>query len=282
MTFYRYGTRLPTPIPRIPGITGVGGFAPFPQVPTPVTEASKTGTLPTYLPSPAPPPAPIPQMPTPTAPMPLPTPPVQEQWAAEMGLTTQPVHAPGLPWYRGQPTGLEDWAAGQQLGLLRLLNELLPYFGTEDIPDVARYLYGAIGGSEGPFAGYLGATGFAAPQGVPRESDWSMLQRARLVTERAGLEPGTRDWIMGAIDMGLDLTRRAPGERFQRTREQQLRLEQQLEQYLSAPPSDEARPWAQWLGRLVLPTRMYPQPGAVSYTPGTRRGYTILPNPRFY
>ena len=166
-----------------------------------------------------------------------------------------------------------------------VLNWLAPQFGVEDIGDVARHLYTAAGGAEGPFAGYLGAQPGALTreqQRIPRADEFGALSRAREAIQAADLEPGTRDWIQGALDMGLDLTREGVTGRFQRTREQQIRLESDLEVYLSAPPTQEASQWAQWLSRLILPTAMYPRPGAISYAPGRRQGYSLLPNPRFY
>jgi len=86
-------------------------------------------------------------------------------------------------------------------------------------------------------------------------------------------QPGTRDWLMGALDIGQDLTRGGAGmqesqwQRFPRTREQQMRMEQQLGEYLSAPPSQEAGMWAPLLSKFMMPTQLYQRPGAMMYTP---------------
>lgn len=282
---------VPAPIPRVPSIGGMYQGSQFPT-PLPVPVPAPSGPKPLPLS-----PGPIPGAPTPTpqAPAPMPQAPAPT-WPAA-GLRTQLPDYMLEGWYTQTPSGLEDWAAGNELALLRLINNLIPSMGIEDISTAARYLYTATGGAQGPFAAYANVPTAGYPDGWRRQEDWQQyrqtprlseytaLQEARSVVEGAGLDAGTRDWILGAIDLGQDLTRPSGlGERpsFARTREQQIRLESELESYLQAAPTEEARPWAQWLSRLILPTRVSPMPGAISYTPGTRQGYSILPNPRFY
>jgi len=211
-------------------------------------------------------------------------------------------------WYRppGQAAGLADWAAGPQLEQLSLLNRLIPYFGIEDVGDIARSLYAAAGGPQGPFQHYAdpgmvpaGARNIEE-QRMPRgtqewvpgaQNEHQILWQAAQAVREADMEPGLRDWITGAINLALPLTRNEPQEGlFGRTREQQIRLQSELENYLGQVPnvpdpetgSNLAAPWANWLSMLIMPTRFRPLPGAMTFSPGARRGYTVLPNPRYF
>lgn len=198
-------------------------------------------------------------------------------------------------WYQPSPTGLETWAQNPlQLETYWALNQMLPQMGRYDVSQLAGRLYGAAGGAEGPFAGYTGAPAASYQRGepiAPRADEFATLQQARGIIQGSGMGPGLRDWAVSLIDMAMDLTNQATTgyANFPRTRMQQAQLQSQLELALANPPISEEDPnrmiaqdLADWLSRLILPTRARPMPGMLQMTPYQRQGYGILPNPQWY
>lgn len=173
---------------------------------------------------------------------------------------------------KGQP-----WAA--------IVNRMLPYMSPEDRPTVARQLYTAGGGAEGPFASYLqvGAQPQGAPGGVPappEARDYSQtLASISAVLEKIP-DKTARDWAKSVFDVYQDWT----GQTGMRTAEQEAMFKAQLEEMFAAVP-EGAQPYSAALQRLVMPTvrtparEWYEMPAYMRTAPTNWRALGYAANP---
>lgn len=167
------------------------------------------------------------------------------------------------PWYQPKPEipkkkEGKDWLA--------LFNKLLPLFGKEDIPFVARWLYAQAGGKEGPFQKYLRERYKEQPE-ISETARWRKAQKTLGGME--GLDPGVRRYIETLFTTAKSLSPRGT-----RTRASELRYQTQLPQMLRRPPA-EARNYVDLLYRLLIPTELTPPPGRLMLIQG--RPY-LVPN----